>query len=329
IHIVDKRDSSKSYSRMKNIEDFATKVRAAAGMSANFELITKQTKLGGNGPIFANALIQQNHQITYFGSIGEKVIHPLFTEFAQGCEKVFSWCKPGYTQALEFLDGKIMIGKAEHLEDVNWEKMLQSTNEKELLEIIDSSKLIAITNWTGLINLNSIFRGITNLLKKSKHNPFVFIDLADPTKRTSKDIKELLEIISNLNKFSSVIFGLNKNESRLIAENLNIFEENLKLRASEIQKKMNIDFVVIHPLEGAVCATVDKTIWVDGPYTKNPKMTTGAGDNFNSGFCNGCLNKLNVEESLAVGVMTSGYYVRNCKSPSREELIDFIDEWVK
>ena len=34
-------------------------------------------------------------------------------------------------------------------------------------------------------------------------------------------------------------------------------------------------------------------------------------------------------ESLTLGVATSGYYVRNAKSPTIEEIADFIDDWDK
>ena len=327
IHVVDKRISNDKYDRMYEMTDFAERIRAAAGLSANFELISKQLKLGGNGPIYANALLNQNHKITYFGSLGETDIHPIFEEFVGKCDKVYSWCNPGHTQAIEFSDGKIMIGKAEHLGKISWENMLNNIDKNELALLISSIDLIAITNWNALMNLNTIFIGINDLLKQTDNRPKIFIDLADPAKRTSKDIKELLSIISDLNKNGSVIFGLNKNESRIIAENLDIVEDNVIERTTKIRAKMEIDYVVVHPLEGAVCASNDSTKWVDGPYTNNPKMTTGAGDNFNSGFCNGILLNMSIEESLAVGVMTSGYYVRKCASPSRKELVDFIESW--
>lgn len=329
IHIVDKRINQHEYSRIEEMEDFANRIKAAAGLSANFELITTQKKLGGNGPIFANALAEQNHTIDYFGSLGVEELHPVFSNFATKCRNVFSWCNPGHTQALEFHDGKIMIGKSEHLTKIDWMNLLVEVGEDKFVSFVSKSDLIAITNWNALLNLNSIFIGINNLLSLTKNNPYIFIDLADPAKRTIEDIAQLLQIISDLNKNGKVIFGLNKNESRIIANTLGIDEDDVILRCSKIRQRMDIDYVVVHPLEGAVCASKTNTVWVDGPYTATPKMTTGAGDNFNSGFCNGMLLGMNIEESLAMGVMTSGYYVRNCKSPNRSQLKVFIQNWLK
>ena len=54
---------------------------------------------------------------------------------------------------------------------------------------------------------------------------------------------------------------------------------------------------------------------VVGPFTPKPKITTGAGDHFNAGFCIGRLLDLGLAASLQIGVATSGYYVRHAKSP--------------
>ncbi|PID89184.1 MAG: hypothetical protein CSB01_03330 [Bacteroidia bacterium] len=77
-------------------------------------------------------------------------------------------------------------------------------------------------------------------------------------------------------------------------------------------------------MHGAAAATRDWAGYVVGPYTSTPKLTTGAGDNFNAGFCNGLLRGFTTEECLATGVNTSGFYVRNAHSPSKQELIAFL-----
>jgi len=64
-----------------------------------------------------------------------------------------------------------------------------------------------------------------------------------------------------------------------------------------------------------------------GPFDPNPKLTTGAGDNFNAGFCLGQVLDLSPKESLIIGTATSGFYVRNAASPTFHELIEFLSEW--
>ena len=83
--------------------------------------------------------------------------------------------------------------------------------------------------------------------------------------------------------------------------------------------------MVIHPRRGAAAATDNgESRRFAGPFVKQPKISTGAGDHFNSGFCLGRVLGFSLEESLCTGVATSGYYVRNAQSPSAKELSEFV-----
>ena len=64
-----------------------------------------------------------------------------------------------------------------------------------------------------------------------------------------------------------------------------------------------------------------------GPYTEKPLITTGAGDHFNAGFTTGQLLGLDPEGCLALGVSTSGHYVRTGESPSLAALETFLANW--
>lgn len=85
--------------------------------------------------------------------------------------------------------------------------------------------------------------------------------------------------------------------------------------------------VVVHPRESAACATAAGTAWVPGPYTDKPLITTGAGDHFNGGFSQGQLLGLDPEGCLALGVCTSGHYVRTGISPTLADLETFLASW--
>ena len=54
----------------------------AAGQSSNYELVVKQMKLGGNGPIMANALASLGLAVTYIGGLGYPGLHTVFQEMA-------------------------------------------------------------------------------------------------------------------------------------------------------------------------------------------------------------------------------------------------------
>jgi len=74
----------------------------------------------GNGPIMANALASLGCESHLYRKSRLPQLHPVFADFAKRAE-VYSIAEPGYTDALEFEDGKIMLGKHQSLRQVNWE----------------------------------------------------------------------------------------------------------------------------------------------------------------------------------------------------------------
>src|SRR6516225_12223820 len=122
LHVVDKRESAEKYSRVPTIAKFAERLAAAAGKSTNVEFVSQVNKLGGNGPIMGNALASLGLNVTYLGLLGYPNLHPVFADFAKRAE-VHSIAEPGYTDALEFEDGKIMLGKHESLKQMHWENV--------------------------------------------------------------------------------------------------------------------------------------------------------------------------------------------------------------
>ena len=96
-----------------------------------------------------------------------------------------------------------------------------------------------------------------------------------------------------------------------------------------MRKALDLDAVVIHPTKNAACATERASGYLDGPFCQNPKLTTGAGDNFNAGFCVGLLAGLEPQEMLATGTANSGFYVRNGRSATSKDLVGFLEQWEK
>src|SRR5712672_1692705 len=122
LHVVDKRESAEKYLRLPTIAQLAERLAGAAGHSTNIELVSQLTKLGGNGPIMANALASFGLKVSYLGILGFPSLHPVFADFARQAE-VHSIAEPGYTDALEFEDGKIMVGKHQSLKQMNWDNI--------------------------------------------------------------------------------------------------------------------------------------------------------------------------------------------------------------
>jgi hypothetical protein len=78
IHVVDKRLDVGRFERIPTIQGYADRIAEASGRSTNMELVTQRIKLGGNGPIMANALAQAGIKVTYLGALGYPDVLPVF-----------------------------------------------------------------------------------------------------------------------------------------------------------------------------------------------------------------------------------------------------------
>jgi ketohexokinase len=330
LHVVAKRESATKYTRMSEMLEFAKRIEAAAGHSANMEMVPQMVKLGGNGPIMAHALGSYGLPITYIGNLGHPNIHPVFADFASHAE-VHSITEPGYTDAIEFDDGKLMFGKHSSLKEINWQTILKFLPEEKLVRTFSDASLIALVNWTMLPFMTSIFQKIlTSVAPKLKgEKRWMFFDLADPAKRTSEDIAKVLAVIGKFQKYFRVVLGLNLAESRQIGEVLGIKPPDESFgkvtdHSAAIRDMLKVETVVVHPTSFAAAADANGATYVEGAFTPKPKITTGAGDHFNAGFCIGRLLGGDLAASLQTGVATSGFYVRNAKSPSVRDLQKFL-----
>src|SRR5207244_3806687 len=97
--------------------------------------------------------------------------------------------------------------------------------------------------------------------------------------------------------------------------------------AKAIHVRVPVHTVVIHPVAYALAVSHGDVELIEGPYVAQPKITTGAGDHFNSGFCLGKLLGLDNAMSVLTGVAASGYYVRTGKSPTVIALAEMLCDW--
>jgi len=332
IHIVDTRSSVNEYTRVNTIKEFGERIISAAGKSANIELVPQIEKIGGNGPLMANAVLGAGSKVTLIGLLGYPEIWPVFSALAQQCELI-SCGNPGSTDALEFNDGKLMLGKLNSLSDLNWDQICKIIGEDNFISMLLQQKMVAITNWTELVELGGVIEKIIEKLPDNSGLTF-FVDLADPEKRLRSEIAIVLRQMRALNKKANCILGLNLREAEQISQVLNITDsvndgvEGLKQATDRLKKAIGIHGVVIHSVSCAGASIGSDSHAVNGPYCKVPKITTGAGDHFNGGFCAALMGSLPIKSALLAGVATSGWYVRNGgASPKLEDSAGLLELW--
>jgi len=335
LHVVARRDDFDSYERMTTIAEFGGRIAEAAGHSTNIEFVVQQEKIGGNGPIMANALGHLGFPLTYIGAVGKAAIHPVFQPLTAWGE-VISLCEPAHTDAAEFADGKIMLGKMTTLAEITPETLERMVGPEKLRNLLSHASLLALVNWTMIPHMSGIFEHLlTHVLPKmtfaaERGRPVVFFDLADPAKRPARDLHDAVQLISRFAEFYHVILGLNEKESIQVAQVLlgEGAPRDPALIAAALRDRLKVE-VVVHPTAYAVAATADgaPVVRCDGPYTAKPKITTGAGDHFNAGYSYARVLGVPAAQAVCIGKATSGFYVRTGRSPAGADLLQFLKDW--
>lgn len=333
IRVVDQRTSAESFQSMKTISDLAKRISAAAAKSTNMELVVERTKIGGNGPIMANALAQLGIKVTYVGALGYPNLHKVFHDFAHRAE-VYSIGEPGHSDALEFHDGKIILGKLDQLKEITWPNVQLRFGREKFVQRFASSDLVGLVNWTMIPYMSDLWQSILDEVCPTLTPPRrkIFFDLADPQKRTVEDIRRALDLIVRFEKYFDVILGLNEKEAYEIAEVMKIpsvkeSREGLSQMSLQIQQQLGISTLVVHPVSYALAVSHGSVSLADGPFIPHPKITTGAGDHFNAGFCLGKLLGFENTYCLLSGVATSGFYVKEGHSPTIDDLVGLLRNW--
>ncbi|MEX1012729.1 MAG: PfkB family carbohydrate kinase [Waddliaceae bacterium] len=332
ISVVKTRESYDSYLPYEKMSAFGKTITEAAGKSCNMELVTKKIKLGGNAPILCNSLLNGGHHIYFAGCIGKNgEIEALFQPISSRCQKVWSLGASALTDALEFNDGKVILGKHHSLRDVTYENCASLIGTEEWAKLLDTIDLFVSANWTMLPLMTDIWEKIVSEIIpkfRSDHPRYMFVDLADPAKRSDNDLRNAVNALKAFMPAFSIVFGLNKAEAERIAKVLGIpNREDPGELAKAIREKTNFSEIVIHSSKFAVLSCSAGEYHQKTRYNPKPVVSTGAGDNFNAGYCNALLYHCSYEDRLLSAVANSGYYVSHGKSPEMLELAEYLLEW--
>lgn len=372
-HVVDQRRdmSPEGYERLRTIPAFAARAASAAGKSANIEMVLKETRAGGNGPLMSSGLHGLGSRVTYIGAVGTRnesgqsmpitsgtaqfphawSLHPVYADFARCCERVIPIGRPGTTDALEFDDGKLMLNHPEAVQEISWDRLAGTVGLGGLIECFRASRLIGLTTWSLMGGVSNLWQGLMEhvlpVMRGDGESRRIFVDLADPTRRPDRDLREVLVLLRRMEGLVSrgVTLGLNLSEAERVAGVLGIetsieydpvrgpsdiaaFGERVRALATTLRERISVACVVIHPREGAAAAQRDgareTNDWIEGPFVKAPRLSTGAGDHFNAGFAFGQAAGMGLDECLALGVATSGAYVRDGGSAPRDRIIEML-----
>ena len=329
IKIIKKKQPQKT-SLFTTIKEFGNYILEKEGTSFSLELEEQNKKLGGNMPIMANALGQMGITVNCIGALGYPQADPIFKNLSSNCQ-LFSFTDPGISTAYEFKDGKIMLAQMAELNTTGWEKIKELIGIDILNRLYKESDLLCLLNWSEIDASTDIWKGLLKdilpVYSDKTKKQIAFFDLSDCSKRSKESIIESLALIREFASHAKVTLSLNKNESRIIYQSLfnKKSKKDLFFIGEKIFEKLAIESLVLHTAGEAIAFSHNEQVKVDSFFTREPKISTGAGDNFNAGFCAGQLLELDLESSLILANAVSGCYIRKAISPQLPDIIHFLE----
>jgi hypothetical protein len=323
-----------------SMADFGPKVAAAAGIAASYPARHLGEKFGGNGPLFAAAMHDIHAgaiDVTYIGAMGCGEVLPIYQEALGGkLKRLFTLAAPAHTTCLEFTDGKVMLCDMAACGEVTWERLLECVGPAALDAELQAAGFISAVNWGKLPHAGAIWSNLAARLAAlgvPAKEVWFFMDLAEFETRPLADREDLLARIGPITRQCRTLLSFNLKEAWQMGE---VFGEAYHGRmdaaavaelAALLRSRIAVDRVIIHPNDGAACASAAGTVYVPGPYCREPLISTGAGDNFGAGCLAAALRGLDDAGILLAGNCASGHFVRSGRSAAFPDMVQLLDAW--
>jgi sugar/nucleoside kinase (ribokinase family) len=335
ITLVGERKSLDHFDAVADIATFGRLIAAAAGHSSLREIVVNAVHPGGCAVNLADGLASLGVKVDCFATLGDPT-HPAFREIAASCASCHSWGnEPGRTLAFEFDDGKLMFSAVKQLADFTPDAVRGFLTDGRFVAACRAAHVIALTDWTLYPHMTAVWQLLQQqVFSQLSQRPHFFIDLVDPSSRSGADIQAMAATLRDFEPAGPVTLGLNGNEANILARlhELPVVPveaspaETLR-QAAALREVLRISRVVIHHIPFAVSASAEIGCSLPGPVCPHPRKSTGAGDRFNAGFTLGLALGMVDPDCLALGCAASGFFVRNARSASHQELICFLNQW--
>lgn len=308
--------------RFESIRQFNDYIIKNDSASADINVKRIFRHMGGNAPLLAYSLAKKGLSVHCVGAFGKEKVLPAFDTLNKCCD-VLTIAEPAECYALEFPDGKIMFGERSALDEITPALIRQKAGEK-LFNIIMKSRLICSVNWSGLLYGNEILREI--LLQKTQavkdREQILFLDLADLSAVGTERTAILKALLPKLRERYYTILSLNRKEAAVVTERLGAKAGSLQHIARTLAKRLKIDEITIHsPSESIAIADENETGCIVPKPIKDPVVVTGAGDNYNAGYCIAKLLGMDPDRCVRMGNASAYNYICSGEPCELEQIV--------
>jgi len=334
VRIVKSKREDGSQVYFEDSAEFGGYIIEKADKNFSLELEQELFKVGGNMPITANAFARLGCKVDCVGALGLPDIHHIFQQMSANCT-LYSYAEPGMSTAVEFRNSKMMMAESTQINNADWQYIRETIGISQLRKIFSDKDLIGLLNWSELAHSTGVWRGLLDdVLPFTTGNgskPMGLFDLSDCSKKTHAQLMEALELLHRFSKYWEVVLSLNMNESALIYDAL--MQNGKKVpgiadTAKAIFDAIGFDAVglhkvLVHHSTEACCCDADGVSQRTTQKLTNPRLLTGAGDNFNTGFCAALLLEMNTGEALEMGHSITRHYITHGESPHLAQVLHY------
>jgi hypothetical protein len=328
--MIDERTAD-SYVPVGNLRRLGERIvdSADADSSLTVEWTTTYQRTGGHTAHIGRAYDHLGLDVTLVGTFGQPVKDIYAEEYADAT--LVSFAEPGYTEAVEFADQKLLVSDTGPQRELDWAMLRDRVGLETLAEHIDGADMLGLGYWAIITSMPDIWDGLRTELWDRLENPpaFALVDPFNVRQLTFEELQAGRDPLAALDDTLPVTMCANKAETYHLAELFDANADALSLAeaAETVRDGFGVSEYAAHAIDGGVYAADTGSHELVSPYTETPAITTSAGDHFAAGFALGRLEKLDPRASLVVAAAVVGQFVRDGDPPGYDELTAFIEEY--
>lgn len=328
---VDERHSPDSFDRLSTLK--ALRDRLDEAIAAESSLLLKWEsegqRTGGHACHLSRVFNRLGADTTLVGTYGRPPQEPFATEFTES--KICSLGTPGYCDAVEFDDGKLMLTETSDAAELDWKTLKDRIDPETLAEHLDGADILGVGYWTVTTALPELVAKIVEDTWDLQESPpeQVFFDPGDVNNLSEETVRRGASKLARTTETVPVTVSANRSETEGLVSVLNSpVADSLYENAERALEGLGVDRFVAHSPSLSVTAVPTETVGVRVPTVENPAMTTSAGDHFNAGYLLGRLAGLSPGATTVVANALAVEFVRTGSPPDYEAVQSAVDSYL-